>query len=326
MSGAFNGLEEIIKKRLNRQGIGFGAEIRSKKDEEGSLLPLVKAEDFINYGFESEFIGRLPVVVVLEKLEVEDLYEILRNINSPIILGKKKDFKAYGIDIKFEDEALYKIAQNAYQERTGARGLVSAIEKVLLPFERKLPSTNIKRLVVTPEMVDSPEAELEKILQDPENPEREERFRKVAHQEAQRLKESILARKNEFLNRYGVLLDEKIIEVITYWVMEQGISVSAAYQEAINIRQQVKNFERKFTEIHGLEINFAEDLLNGIIEKVIKENKDPWEICQTICKNYEYGLKLIKEKTGVNNFVIHKEALQNPEEYLNSLIRNSYNR
>ncbi|MCX8011553.1 MAG: AAA family ATPase [Desulfobacterota bacterium] len=326
MSGAFNGLEEIIKKRLNRQGIGFGAEIRSKKDEEGSLLPLVKAEDFINYGFESEFIGRLPVIVVLEKLEVDDLYEILRNINSPIILGKKKDFKAYGIDIKFEDKALYKIAQNAYQEKTGARGLVSAIEKVLLPFERKLPSTNIKRLVVTPEMVDSPESELEKTLQDPENLEREERFQKVAHQEAQRLKKSILARKKEFINRYGVLLDEKVIELITYWVMEQGISVSAAYQEAINIRQQVKNFEKKFAEINGLEISFSEDVLNGILERVIKENKDPWEVCQTICKNYEYGLKLIKEKTGVSNFVIHKEALHNPEEYLNSLIRSSYSR
>jgi ATP-dependent protease Clp, ATPase subunit len=323
MSGAFTGLEEIIKKRLNRQGIGFGAEIRSKNDEE-VLLPFVKAEDLINYGFESEFIGRLPVAVVLEKLDVSDLYQILRNINNPIILGKKKDFKAYGIDIKFEDEALYKIAQDACQEKTGARGLVSALERALLTFEKKLPSTSIKHLVVNLELVNSPSAELTKILQDQENQEREEKFQKLAHEEAEKLKESIIARKNEFLTRYGVLLDEEIIELITLWVMENGISVGAAYQEAIRIRQRVKSFEINFLVTQEIEIIFADDALNGIIQKSIKEDKDPWEICQTTCKNYEYGLKLVKEKTGTKSFVIHREALQDPEEYLNSLVRKSY--
>ena len=323
MSGAFNGLEEIIKKRLNRQGIGFAAEIRSKNDAE-ALLPLVKAEDLITYGFESEFIGRLPVAVAFEKLEVSDLYQILGNINNPIILGKKKDFKAYSIDIKFEDEALYKIAENACQEKTGARGLVSALERALLSFEKKLPSTTIKHLVVTPELVDAPQIELEKILKDPDNNEREEKFQKLAHEEAGKLKESIVARKKEFLNRYEVLLDEEIIDLITTWVTEQGISVGAAYQEAIKIQQRVKSFEKGFFETHGLELIFAEDALNQVIQQAIKEDKDPWEICQNTCKNYEYGLKLIKEKTGTKKFVIHKEALKNPEDYLNSLIRTSY--
>src|SRR5512137_640535 len=78
MSGAFSGLEELIKKRLNREGIGFGAEIRSK-DEQAEHLKQVKAEDLIAFGFESEFIGRLPVTTVFEKLEIGDLYAILRN-------------------------------------------------------------------------------------------------------------------------------------------------------------------------------------------------------------------------------------------------------
>ena len=72
MSGAFNGLEEIIKKRLNQEGFGFGAEIGSK-DERAEYLKLVKAEDLMSYGFESEFIGRLPVSAVFEKLEIDDL-------------------------------------------------------------------------------------------------------------------------------------------------------------------------------------------------------------------------------------------------------------
>ncbi|MBW1679157.1 MAG: AAA family ATPase [Deltaproteobacteria bacterium] len=323
MSGAFNELEEIIKKRLNRQSLGFGAEIRSRNDNE-SLLDYVKAEDLINYGFESEFIGRLPVIAMFEKLDAFDLYEILRNINNPIILGKKKDFKSYGIDIKFENEVLNKIAEYAYQEKTGARGLVSAIEKVLLQFEKKLPSTNIKHLVVTPQMVDSPEGELEKILKSPDNKEQGEKFEKLTKIEAQRLKEIIHKRKKEFLNQYGVLLNDEIIDLITYWVMDEGISVSAAYEEAIQVRQTVKNFERHFFETHGLKIIFAEDALNSIIHQSIKENRDPLDICKNTVKNYEYGLKLIKEKTGKESFTIHQEALIDSEGYLNRLIREFY--
>src|SRR5512136_1892731 len=166
MSGAFGGLEDIVKKRLNREGIGFGAEIRSK-DERADYLKHVKAEDLIAYGFESEFIGRLPVTTVFEKLEVDDLYAILKNPNNPIILGKKKDFKSYGIDIQFEDQALHDLAVKAYEEKTGARGLVSAVEKVLLKFEKRLPSTPVRKLVVTKAVVENPRRELESLLQDP---------------------------------------------------------------------------------------------------------------------------------------------------------------
>ena len=96
MSGAFSGLEEIIRKRLYQQGLGFGADIRSRSDEE-NILAQVKAEDLINYGFESEFIGRLPVIAVFERLDCSDLFHILKNANNPVILGKKRDFLSYGI-------------------------------------------------------------------------------------------------------------------------------------------------------------------------------------------------------------------------------------
>ena len=177
MSGAFNGLESIIKRRLNRQGIGFGAEIQAK-DEHTEYLKHLKAEDLMQYGFESEFIGRLPVVTVFEPLEKEDLYKILRNPKSPIIIGKKRDFKAYGIDLQFEDEALHKIAENACRERTGARGLVSAVERVLMKFEHALPS-QYPSSVVTRAMVDDPEGELNKILAHPDDPEREAAFQRL---------------------------------------------------------------------------------------------------------------------------------------------------
>ena len=144
----------IDQETIEWEGIGFGAEIRSK-DERAEYLKQVKAEDLIAYGFESEFIGRLPVTAIFEKLEVDDLYGILKNPNNPIVLGKKKDFKSYGIDIQFDDEALYDLAIMACGREAGARGLVSAVEKVLLKFEKRLPSTYIQKLVVTKAVVEN---------------------------------------------------------------------------------------------------------------------------------------------------------------------------
>ena len=165
MSGAFGDLGNIIKKRLQKQGIGFEADVRSTEIP-WEILKEVSAQDLVEFGFESEFVGRLPVVVVFDELTKEDLVEILKNPNNPIILSKRLDFKAYGIDIKFEEEALVKLAEAAAKEKTGARGLVSAIERVLIPFEKHLPSTPIKRLLVTAELVDNPEAELKRLKED----------------------------------------------------------------------------------------------------------------------------------------------------------------
>ncbi len=147
----------------------------------------MKAEDLIAFGFESEFIGRLPVTAVFERLEVEDLYSILKNPNNPIVLGKKKDFKSYGIDIQFEDEALHDLAVKAGEEKTGARGLVSAVEKVLLKFEKRIPSTSIRKLVVTKAVVENPKRELERLLQDPSRPEMMARFDRLVSQEKKAL-------------------------------------------------------------------------------------------------------------------------------------------
>ncbi|MEE9612788.1 MAG: AAA family ATPase, partial [Desulfatiglandales bacterium] len=118
MSGAFGDIAEIIKKRLQRQGIGFEADVQPS-EVPWEILKEVTAQDLIEFGFESEFVGRLPVVVVFDELTKEDLVEILKNPNNPIILSKRQDFKAYDIDIKFEDGALIKIAEMAAREKTG---------------------------------------------------------------------------------------------------------------------------------------------------------------------------------------------------------------
>ena len=166
LSGAFNDLEKIIRSRLNQKPIGFKSEkVEDSADKNNhSVFQKLKSEDLISFGFESEFVGRMPVSVVLNELGVDDLFHIIQNPDSTIVQGKKRDFLAYGIKIEFDEEALLKIAEEAHNEKTGARGLVSVFEKILMKFEKKLPSTDIKELTVTKDIVESPIAELNQLI------------------------------------------------------------------------------------------------------------------------------------------------------------------
>jgi endopeptidase Clp ATP-binding regulatory subunit ClpX len=124
VSGAFSGLIPIIRKRVGAQSIGFRGRAASLlKDHEH--LEFLKSTDFIEYGFESEFIGRLPVVVACQELEVEDLFQILVHSEGSIIRQYVQAFAAYGIEIVFMEEGLHRLAEMAHQEHTGARSLVS---------------------------------------------------------------------------------------------------------------------------------------------------------------------------------------------------------
>ena len=325
MSGAFSGLEEFIKKRLNREGIGFGAEIRSK-DEQAEHLKQVKAEDLIAYGFESEFIGRLPVTTVFEKLEVDDLHAILKNPNNPIILGKKKDFKSYGIDIQFEDEALYGLAVKAYEEKTGARGLVSAVEKVLIKFEKRLPSTDIRKFVVTRALVEGPERELERLLQDPSDPEMLEKFESLLTREKTALKESVLHREAEFKKRYGIVFREGRIDLIVNRMIEKGYDVNTVSEEVVEVQRQVEEFERDFQRRTGIDLEFSEEAIHRITEIVLNEDGKGAGLFSRLSKDYEYGFELIRDKTGQREFTVTRETVDDPEGYLNRMIREIYRR
>jgi ATP-dependent Clp protease ATP-binding subunit ClpX len=323
VSGAFNGLDEIIKKRMRKEGIGFGAQIRSK-DEKAEYLKHVKAEDLIEYGFESEFIGRLPVIVVFEKLEVEDLYRILKNPNNPIIVGKKRDFKSYGIDIQFEDKALYKLAERAYEEKTGARGLVSAVEKVLLKFEKKFPSTDIRKLVITPSLVEDPEGELEKLLNMPQDEALLARFEVLANGEKDVIKEIISRREGEFLRKYGAVVRHDGVDLIADKVMDQGFDIDSVYEEVLTIERQIRDYEESFHKKHGIEIEFDEKAIARLTHLALKEGTSAEAICRGLTENFEHGFKLIRDRTGQFQFVLTEEAVDDPQGYLNNVIKETY--
>jgi ATP-dependent Clp protease ATP-binding subunit ClpX len=163
VSGAFGGLEKIVQKRLREATIGFAAATRSALDET-RCLDNAQTRDFIEFGFEPEFIGRLPVRVVCQQLTVDDLFEILKTSEGSIIRQYEQSFGAYGIEVLFADDGLRRIAELAAEEKTGARGLMTVCERVFRDLKFELPSTAVKRFEVTRSLVDHPAAELQKLL------------------------------------------------------------------------------------------------------------------------------------------------------------------
>jgi endopeptidase Clp ATP-binding regulatory subunit ClpX len=323
MSGAFNGLDTIVKKRCSRQRIGFGAEIQPK-DEYAKYLKDLKNEDLIQFGFESEFIGRLPVITVFESLETEDLYKILRNPKSPIIVGKKRDFKAYGIDLQFSEKALYKIAANAFKEGTGARALVSAVERVLMKFEHSLPSTNIRYLTVTPEIVDDPCGELNKLLTHPDSAEREVEFQCLLADEEKRLTEYIHKKIPDWQQFYSVNFSAERKKLIVETMQERQTEAEVIVEEILAVEKAVLDFAKKFSARAELEISFTEGAINCLARKIGEESHDIGGYLSIALKNYDQGLKLIKEKTGKQYFLISEAGIENPEQYLDMIIQEAY--
>lgn len=163
VSGAFDSLTEIIHRRLKGGQIGFDSNTAIPSPE--SLLTKVETPDFIAYGFEPEFIGRLPVRVACLPLDADDLEQILLRSEDGILDQYRRDFTGYGIDFQVTADAIRRIAELAMREKTGARGLMTVLEKTLRDFKFELPSTSIRQLKLTGKMVDAPTSSLQELLQ-----------------------------------------------------------------------------------------------------------------------------------------------------------------
>jgi ATP-dependent Clp protease ATP-binding subunit ClpX len=187
VSGAFDGLEKIVRRRMREAVIGFAAQNRVASDEE--VLKEAQTRDFIDFGFEPEFIGRLPVRVHCHALNVDDLFHILKNSEGSIIRQYEQDFAAYGIEVLFREDGLRRIAERAADEKTGARGLMTVCERVFRDFKFELPSTVVKQVVVTRELVDDPACALKTLLAEQAKQEHEI-MKQVVREFAQRFRES----------------------------------------------------------------------------------------------------------------------------------------
>jgi hypothetical protein len=163
VSGAFDRLTESIQKRLDHGRMGFGSE-STKSHEAHDYLRFAETADFIKYGFEPEFIGRLPVRVACEALGPDDLAQVLVSSEGSILHQYREDFQGYGIDFRITAEAIREVATRAHSEKTGARGLLTVLERVFRDFKFHLPSAGVTGFEVEDATIRDPHAALQKIL------------------------------------------------------------------------------------------------------------------------------------------------------------------
>jgi len=264
VSGAFGGLEKIVRKRLREATIGFAASSNSKTSTDEAALDEAMTRDFIDFGFEPEFIGRLPVRVVCQQLNVDDLFQILKTSEGSIIRQYEQTFSAYGIEVLFRDDGLRRIAELAGDEGTGARGLMTVCEKIFRDFKFELPSTKVRRFVVTRELVNNPAADLQKLLAEHEK------------------------------------------------------------EERVVVRQLVHDFAERFRENHKLTIRFTDAAADRLVSLALEESIPVRDLCATRFKDFQFGLKLISQNTGQQEFVIDTDAVDAPDKVLSDWVVKSY--
>ena len=166
VSGAFQGLADVVKKRVGQEAIGFHRG-HSQEPSTHDLLSRASTKDFVDYGFEPEFVGRLPVRVACHGLDQHDLLKVLKGSEGSVLRQYEAAFRAYGIDVTFSDAALTLIAQRAVQENTGARALMTVCEGILRNYKFELPSSAVKEFIVSEAVVTDPDAVLHQLLATP---------------------------------------------------------------------------------------------------------------------------------------------------------------
>ncbi len=152
--GAFDGIEQIIEKRLGKNSLGFGSDLNKNKIDKNNIMKQVEQHDLVKYGLIPELIGRIPVVTVLEELDKNALVKIMTEPKNSIVKQYKKLFEMDGVELEFQPEALEAIADITLERKTGARGLRSVFESILNDLMFDIPSDyTIEKIVVTEDSV-----------------------------------------------------------------------------------------------------------------------------------------------------------------------------
>ncbi len=155
VGGAFDGLENIIQRRIGKKAMGFGADIQSKEIKDvGEVLKYLQPEDLLKFGLIPEFVGRLPVMVTLGLLDKEALIEILTKPKNALVKQYKELFSMDGVELEIDDEALEVVAEKAIERKSGARGLRGILEEVMLDIMYDIPSReDIEKCVITKDTI-----------------------------------------------------------------------------------------------------------------------------------------------------------------------------
>lgn len=261
VSGAFSGIEKIIEKRQREGQMGFAAQVTT---EDESATKHASTEDYIQYGFEAEFIGRLPVRVNCEKLTKNDLANILKYSEGSILRQYERQFDAYDIDVTFKPDAIDYIAEVAEKQNTGARALMTVLESHLRDFKYEMPGIGVNELIVDRSLLENPEVTLK-----------------------------------EFASR----------------------GKEATREEAM---RELKQYLKAFKEQNGVELTFTDDAIEALTQKHEEEAQSLRQISLRLFKDYPYGVKLIKSKTGKGRFEITGETIKDPDRFLSEKVLEAY--
>ena len=245
VSGAFTGLEKIVQQRMRESAIGFAARERPAETAE-EVLDGAQTKDFVDYGFEPEFIGRLPVRVVCQSLGVDDLFLILQSSEGSIIRQYEQDFAAYGIEVLFSEQGLRRIAEKAAEERTGARGLMTVCERVFRDIKFELPSSSVRRFEVTRELVDDPAAALKEILGD------------VKREEKTLARQVVAEFARRFYETHGMTI--KFTDAAADMLVEEAVSKSQSVRELCATRFKDFHFGLKLIAQNSGKTEFTLDV------------------------------------------------------------------
>lgn len=253
VSGAFDKLAEQVKRRVDRSEIGFSRDASALSENMDRYLKESSTIDFIKYGFEPEFIGRLPVRVSCESLNKADLARILKSSEGSILKQYHLDFKGYGINFDITDEAILEIASQAALEKTGARGLLTVLERIFRNFKFDLPSTAIKHFEVSTDTIAHPETTLKKMLLENK------------HLQKDVLRNDLMRFIEQFKKEHGLVLEfnEEAINFLIEISIEEDKTIRAICED------RFKDFQ------HGLQIIARNSgKTNFTIDKETVQNPD----------------------------------------------------
>ena len=266
VSGAFGKLNESIKRRVEGSQIGFDVNVADKSSD-SKYLAMVETEDLVEYGFEPEFIGRLPVRVVCEDLDKNDLRSILAQAENSILRQYIGEFAGYNIDMTVKEDALDRIATMAAKEKTGARGLLTVLERIFRNFKFELPSTTIKELRVDDELVQKPAETLASMLAGQIDEQRE------------MLRDEVQAFADNFEAEYELKLvfDEEAVDILVAQSFDSGKTIRAICQAKFHDYQYGlalvagRSDERTFRITREVVENPDEALSKWVVESFVAE-------------------------------------------------------
>lgn len=268
VSGAFDKLDDIIRNRLGKSHIGFGLEKSKEEMTEAELFAQVQTSDFVEYGFEPEFIGRLPVRVSLSNLGATDLEKILTKVENNFIKQYQDAFDGYGIELTVQPDAIRTIASQASLEKTGARGLLTILERLFRNFKFELPGLGIKALSIDASTVQNPKETLDAII------------KKAAEHNRPETKERLDAFVSEFQKKHGLTIEftQDAVEYILSEIIERGVTPEEYLSSRFtNLHLALQLLQRSMgTTTFQIDRDMVEDqdkAINALLKKAAKPTR-----------------------------------------------------